>query len=165
MEESAWTRFWNKGGFWRALLLAVVYLALYLGSCLIIGQFWGDQVDPKDLFATPQSVFFGLMLPLIIGAVVLTLFLWSVGWFKLLFAKQPIGGHWWMWIAPMAVIAAIVLRFLGIDYGSFAPGVVIVTMISGLFVGFVEEVLTRGIAVKMLRDAGKSEWIVMVLSS
>ena len=165
MEESAWTRFWNKGGFWRALLLAVVYLALYLGSSLIIGQFWGDQVDAKNLFATPQSVFFGLMLPLIVGAVVLTLFLWSVGWFKLLFAKQPISGHWWMWIAPMAVVLAIVLRFLGIDYGSFAPGVVVVTLIAGLFVGFAEEVLTRGIAVKMLRDAGKSEWVVMTLSS
>jgi uncharacterized protein len=165
MEESAWTRFWNKGGFWRALLIAAVYLALYLGASLIIGQLWGDHVDAENLFATPQSVFFGLMLPLIVGAVVLSLFLWSVGWFKLLFAKQPIGGGWWMWIAPMAIVLAIVLRFIGIDYESYGATVVIVTLISGLFVGFVEEVLTRGIAVKMLRDAGQSEWVVMALSS
>ena len=29
MSESAWKRFWERGGVWRALLLAAVYYGLY----------------------------------------------------------------------------------------------------------------------------------------
>ena len=36
---------------------------------------------------------------------------------------------------------------------------------TGLLIGFAEEILTRGIVVKMMRDAGHGEWIVMVVSS
>ena len=62
-------------------------------------------------------------------------FVASLHWFPALFARQPIGGRWWMWLAPVAVVAAIVLRLLGIDYASYAAGVVAVTFLSGLLVG------------------------------
>lgn len=159
-----WHDFWAKGGIWRSFVLAVVYLALYLGAGWLVGQLFGDQIE-ADLFATPQSVFFGLMLPLIVGSLLLTAFVLSVGWFRELFARQPIRGRWWMWVAPALILAAIVLRLLGIDYGSYQGSVVAVAMLSGIFIGFAEELLTRGIVVKMLRDAGSSEWIVMVISS
>jgi membrane protease YdiL (CAAX protease family) len=162
---SGWTTFWEKGGWWRAVLVAVVYLALYLAAGQAVGALFGDQVDTDDLFATPQSVFFGLFVPLAVGAIVLIAFVSSLHWFPALFARQPLRGSWWMWIAPVLVVAAIVLRLLGIDYASYAGGVVLVTFAAGLLVGFVEEILTRGIAVKMLRDSGKSEWVVMVASS
>jgi membrane protease YdiL (CAAX protease family) len=43
--------------------------------------------------------------------------------------------------------------------------VVALTFLSGLFIGFTEELLTRGIAVKILRDAGLREVVVAVISS
>ena len=162
---SRWKQFWDRGGWWRAVLVAVAYLVLYILGGQLVGVLFGDQVNTEDLLATPQSVFFGLVLPLAFGAVVLIAFVASVGWFPALFARQPVRGRWWMWVAPVAVLAAIVLRLLGIDYASYASGVVAVTFLAGLLVGFVEEILTRGIVVKMLRDAGKSEWVVMVVSS
>ena len=162
---SGWKSFWDRGGAWRAVLLVVAYLVLYLLAGQLVGALFGDQVDTEDLFATPQSVFFGLFLPLALGAVVLSAFVASVGWFPTLFGRQPIRGRWWMWIAPVAVVAAIVLRLFGIDYASYAAGVVAVTFLAGLLVGFVEEIVTRGIVVKMLRDSGRSEWVVMLVSS
>lgn len=160
-----WHDFWAKGGWWRAFLLALGYLALYLGAGWIVGQLFGSEENADDLFATPQSVFFALMLPLIVGSILLAAFVLSVGWFRELFSRQPIGGRWWMWVAPVLVLAAIVLRLFGIDYSSYQASVVAVTMLTGVFIGFAEEILTRGIVVKMLRDAGRSEWVVMVLSS
>jgi membrane protease YdiL (CAAX protease family) len=147
------------------VLLAAVYLALYLGAGQLVGLLFGDQVDADDLFATPQSVFFGLMLPLAIGSALLAAFVASVGWFPVLFGPQPVPGRRWMWLAPVLVGLAVVLRLLGIDYGSYAGGVVLLTLLSGAFIGFAEEILTRGIVVKMLRDSGRSERAVMVLSS
>ncbi|TKJ99304.1 CPBP family intramembrane metalloprotease [Plantibacter flavus] len=164
LTTNGWHDFWAKGGIGRAFLLAIVYLALYLGAGWVVGQLFKSQIG-EDLFATPQSVFFGLMLPLIIGSVLLAGFVLSVGWFRELFAKQPIRGRWWMWAAPIVILAAVVLRLLGIDYGSYEGSVVVVAMLSGVFIGFAEEILTRGLVVKMLRDAGSSEWIVMVISS
>lgn len=165
VHPSGWTTFWDRGGWWRAVLLAALYMVFYLGAGLVIGTFAGDQVVAEDIFRTPQSVFFGLTLPLIIGSAVLAAFVFSVGWFKPLFAPQPVKGSWWMWAAPIFLVAAIVLRFLGINYGSYQASVVVITLLTGLLVGFAEEVLTRGVVVKMLRDSGKSEWVVMVLSS
>jgi membrane protease YdiL (CAAX protease family) len=163
--DNAWRRFWNRGGFWRALLAAVVYLALYLGASLLIGQIWGKEVDGKNILATGASVFFGVALPVIVGSIILAIFALSLGWFRPLFARQPIRGSWWMWIAPALVAIAVLLRLFGINYGQYTVSAVVLMFVAGIFVGFAEEFLTRGIAVKMLRDSGKSEWVVMVLSS
>lgn len=163
--RTAWQQFWERGGFWRAALACVGYLALYLAAGLLIGRLLGDQVDPDDLFASVPSVLVALTLPLLVGAVVLSAFVGSLGWFRELFARQPLPGRGWMWVAPVVVGAAVLLRFAGIDYGDYGVGVVVVTLLSGLLIGFVEEVLTRGVAVRMLRAAGHSERVVMVLSS
>lgn len=162
---TAWQQFWDRGGFWRAALACVGYLALYLGASLLIGVLLGDQVDPDDLFASLPSVLVGLTLPLVVGAVVLSAFVRSLGWFRELFARQPLPGRGWMWVAPVVVGAAVLLRFAGIDYRDYTLGVVVLTVLTGLLIGFVEEVLTRGVAVRMLRRAGHSERVVMVLSS
>jgi membrane protease YdiL (CAAX protease family) len=163
--DNAWTRFWNQGDWWRAVLLIAGYLVIYVGGGLLIGQLVADRLSEDGIFADTQTVAWGLLAPLALGAVALTAFVASVGWFRSLFAPQPIRGRGWMWVAPVAVAVAVVLRLLGIDYASYASGVVALTFLSGAFIGFVEEIVTRGIAVKMLRDAGRSEWVVMAVSS
>ncbi len=163
--EGGWRRFWNRGGLGRAVLLAALYYALYLVASQLVGLLLGDQVDAENVFSSTASVFVGLTLPLIIGSALLVAFVLSVGWFRPLFSRQPIRGSWWMWIAPLVVVGAIVLRLIGIDYAAYGASVVAVTFLTGLFIGFAEEILTRGMAVKILRDAGKSEWTVALYSS
>jgi len=164
-QRSGWTAFWGRGGFWRAVLFLLVYIALYTGASFLSGAVSGDRIDPDDLFSSASSVFFALTLPLVIGSVVLALFLTSVRWWQPVFFPGKVSPRRWMWIAPVLVVIPIVLRLIGIDYGRYASGVVAVSLFSGLFIGFAEEVLTRGIVVKMLRDAGRSEYAVMLLSS
>ena len=163
--ENGWTRFWNHGRLWKAALAVVVYLALYqlLGYAAIplIRPF----IDTENFFATPASVFFGLGAPVAIGAIILIVFVLSLGWFKPLFAPQPVKGRWWMWFFVVLVVVPIVLRFAGIDYAGYGIDVVITALFVGLFIGFVEEILYRGIVVKILRSAGHREWTVAVVSS
>lgn len=163
--RSGWAAFWGRGGFWRAVLFLLVYIALYTGASFLSGAVSGDRIDTDDLFSSASSVFFALTLPLVIGSVVLALFLTSVRWWRPVFFPGKVSPRRWMWIAPVLVVIPIVLRLIGIDYGRYASGVVAVSLFSGLFIGFAEEVLTRGIVVKMLRDAGRSEYAVMLLSS
>lgn len=160
----AWARFWNRGSWWKALLAAAVYLGLYEGVSLLLGMVWGADIDPNP-FANAQSVLVSLVVPLIVGAILLVAFVASLRWFPALFGRQPIRGGRWMWIAVVILLLPIALRLIGIDYGSYAAGVVPLTFFAGLFIGFTEELLTRGIAVKLLRDAGHGELVVAVISS
>lgn len=145
--------------------MAGVYLGLYLGTGWLIGTFFGSQIDKKDILATVQSVFFGIALAIIVGSVLLIAFGASLGWLRELFGRQPIRGRGWMWIAPAIVLVAAVLRILGTDYSRYSVGVVVMIYVTGLFVGFAEELLTRGFAVDLLRRGGYSERVVMLLSS
>ena len=156
--------FLNRGGFWRLLLLVVVYLAIYLGAGWISGHIGGHFVD-DDVLSSPGSVFFQFTLALIVGAIVLTVLTAYLGWNRDLFGRQPIYRSWWMWIAPLVVLAPIMLRVFGIDWGRDAVDVVALVLATGLLIGYVEELLTRGIGVKMLRAGGHGEWVVAALSS
>ena len=156
--------FVNRGGLWRLLVVVVVYLAVYLGAGWIGSQISGDFGD-DDLLSSVGSVFFQLTVSLIVGAIALAAFSRYMGWAPELFGRQPIYRSRWMWIAPITVLTPIVLRVLGIDWGEHAFDVVALVLVSGLLIGFVEELLYRGISVKMLREGGHGEWVVAALSS
>ena len=163
---SGWKAFWDRGGWWKAVMLAAVYLVLYLGTGWLVGQLWGPLIDYEDPFADGLSVFLAVAVPVIVGSVLLVAFAASVGWLpKPLFAKQPVRGSWWMWIAPALIVATIVLRVFGIEWSEYSAGVILATFVAGLFVGISEELLTRGLAVTLLRRHGYNEWVVAVLSS
>ncbi len=112
--DGGWRGVWERGSWWKALIAAVAYLVIYEGASLVIGLLWGKDVNP-NLLADPTSVFLGLLLPLIVGAIVLAVFVGSLGWFRPLFGKQPIGGRGWMWIAVVLTVIPIALRLIGID--------------------------------------------------
>lgn len=166
VRESRWKAFWNRGGWWKAVMLAVVYIALYLGTGWLVGQLWGDLIDYQDLFADGLSVFLAVGVPVIVGSIILVAFAASVGWLpKPLFARQPVRGSWWMWIAPALIVITILLRVFGIEWSEYPAGVILATFVAGLFIGISEELLTRGLAVTLLRRCGYNEWAVAVLSS
>ena len=156
---NGWRRFWERGGWWRALLLVVAYYALYqLGSFAFLPLVTSTD-DPAAL------TWFGTALPIALGGVLLVLFAWSVGWLRELFGPQPIRGRGWMWIAVAVVLVFNVLRFATIDYGAAGAGVVVAWVVAGLFIGFAEEVLTRGFVVNLMRKGGYREIVVALVSA
>lgn len=160
VQGSAWSRFWNTGRWWKALVLAVGYLALYEAAGFLMAPF-------LPLIGGPESTSYLVVLyvvPIFLGCVILVVFGASVGWLRTLFARQSIRGGGWMWIAIVIVLAFNVLRFATIDYGKAGLGVVAAWLLAGLFIGFAEEVLTRGYVVRIMRDAGHSEIAVALVS-
>ncbi|HQR25504.1 MAG TPA: CPBP family intramembrane metalloprotease [Nocardioides sp.] len=162
--ESGLRGFLDKGGFWRLLAVVAIYLALYLGAGKV-ASFFDPGYGDDDLLSSVGAVFFQLTVGLIVGAVILVTLTTAMGWNAEIFGRQPIYRSWWMWIAPVLVATPILLRVLDIDWGGPALSVVLLVLASGLMIGFVEELLYRGIAVKMLRAVGHGEWTVAALSS
>jgi len=156
---SPWRRFWSKGGWWRSLLLVVAYYVLYQAGSILFLPLATSTDDPA------AEVWFGTALPIALGGLILVLFSWSVGWLRELFGPQPIRGSWWMWIAVGVVVFFNVVHFAAVDYGKAGAGVVFAWIVAGLFIGFAEETLTRGLVVNLMRKAGYREIAVAAVSA
>jgi hypothetical protein len=154
----------ERGGLGPLVLVVVVYLALYLGTGKLAGL-----VDPgygdDELLSSVGAVFFQLTVGLVVGSVILTWFVVAMGWSAEIFGRQPVYRSRWMWVAPVLVALPILLRILDIDWGGPTLSVVLLVVASGLLVGYSEELLYRGIAVKMLRSGGHGERAVATLSA
>jgi hypothetical protein len=157
--------FLNRGGFWRLVPVVASYLALYLSSGWVASLFDSNNYRNDDLLSGLGAVFFKLTVGLVFGSIILTLFTSWMGWNAEIFGRQPVYRSWWMWIAPVLVSLPIILRVFSIDWGGPALSVVLLVMASGLMIGYSEELLYRGIAVKMLRAGGHRELAVAALSS
>lgn len=158
---SRWKLFWERGGWWRAVLLAVAYVILYNLCSLAFGPLLGEISDPEGA----GFILVVYALPILVGCILLVLFGWSVGWLRELFARQPIGGRGWMWVAVVAVLAFNFLRFATIDYTAVGFDVIATWLLAGLFIGFAEETLTRGFVIRLLRRARYREIVVAVISA
>ncbi|NQX27381.1 CPBP family intramembrane metalloprotease [Microbacteriaceae bacterium VKM Ac-2854] len=157
---SPWRRFWNRGGWWRALLLVAAYYLVYqLGAFLFLPLI----LDAEE--GSAGSIVAGYVLPIGLAGLLLVLFGWSVGWLGELFGPQPIRGRGWMWIAIAAVLVFNILRFATIDYGSAGLDVVATWLLAGLCIGFAEETVTRGYVVNLMRKAGHSEIATALVSA
>lgn len=157
--RSPWQRFWDRGGWWRSLLLVAVYYGLYqLGSLAFLP--WLQATGDPAL-----QIVVGTAMPIVLGAVLLLLFAYSMGWLRALFAKQQVRGSGWMWIAVGIVLVTNVLRFATIDYGKAGAGIVAAWLCAGLAIGLAEELLTRGLVVKLMRNAGHRELHVALVSA
>lgn len=163
-KEPGWHRFWASGGFGRAALVAFVYIAAFLAISRLIDATLGHMVDP-DLFSSATSILIALALPVAIGSGLLLGFAASLGRLPALFRTTRPTGSVWMWAAPLIVALAAVLRIAGTDHAEYGPAVVSATYLAGLFIGLSEELLTRGLAVDLLRRGGYGERSVMLLSS
>ncbi len=157
--------FWNRPATWKAFLLVAGYLVYYVAVSQLIGLLFGDEIDDDNVVANATSMFFALVLPIGLGAIGLLVFAARVGWLRDIFGPQPIRGSRWMWIAPVLVVAAIVGHVGGTDWSDWTAGEVVMMPVAGVCIGVAEELATRGLAVKMLRDAGRSERVVAVISS
>ena len=159
--QSGWTRFWEQGRWWKALILAVGYLAIYEPASLLMAPFVPFIGDA----GSASYVLVLIVVPVLIGSLILVGFGASLGWLRGLFARQDVPGRGWMWIAVAVVLLFNVLRFASIDYEAAGFDWVAAWLLAGLVIGFSEEVLTRGYVVRIMRSAGRSEIAVGLVSA
>ncbi|WP_104089932.1 CPBP family intramembrane glutamic endopeptidase [Arthrobacter sp. GMC3] len=157
-----WKRFWDRGAWWKTIVLAVAYIALYEGASLLLGVVVGGDIGTPN---SPKYLLLGFLIPIAIGGLILVAFAASVGWLKDLFGQQPIRGGRWMWIAVVVVLLFNLLRFASLDYAKAGFTVVALWIVIGLMIGFAEEVLTRGLVVNIMRKAGHREIVVALVSA
>lgn len=163
---SGWRAFWERGGWWRALLFTAVYYAAYQGGSLLVSLVFPPGEGVRADANGPMDIFLGTAMPIILVAVLLVIFAASVGWLGELFGRQPMRGKWWMWVAVIVVIGTNLVKYVSTDFDA-AGGLAWVGawMSVGLAVGFVEELVTRGFVVNFMRKGGYREVAVAMVSA
>jgi membrane protease YdiL (CAAX protease family) len=159
------TGYWDRPATWKAIAVVVGYLAFYLAVGQVTSRVFAGQIDEDDVLSSASSILLGVALPIAVGVVALLAFIIKVGWLREIFGPQPIRGRGWMWIAPVLVVAAIAAHVAGTDWGYWSGEQIAAMAVVGVCVGLAEELITRGLAVKMLRDAGHGERFVAAVSS
>lgn len=163
--QSGWKRFWERGDWWRAVLLAAVYYAVYQLLSLLVGAVFGTEGGLRGEPGSAADVLIGTALPILLGAIVLLAFAASLGWLRELFGPQPVRGRGWMWVGIVVVLVINVSALLSVDADSAGAALIGSWLLTGLFIGLAEELLTRGLVVNLMRKAGRGEIAVALVSS
>ena len=163
--RNGWQRFWDKGGWWRPFLLAIAYLVVFNLISLTTSTLFAGFIDVKNPTGSASSVFFALVLPILLTGILLFLFVVSLGWTREIFGRQPDRGSGWMWNAVVIVVIPILLRVFATNWGVYTIGTILTTLLLGVCIGFAEELISRGVSVDLLRRGGFGERAVMLLSS
>jgi len=162
---SAWKGFWERGGWWKAVLVAAVYYGVYQLVSLLVDAVIPPGSAVRGAEGSGEGIFFDIALPILLTGILLAVFALSVGWLRELFAPQAVRGRGWMWVGIAVVLAINVASFASLDFGKAGASVIFAWLFTGLCVGFAEEVVTRGFVVNLMRKAGHPEIAVGLVSA
>jgi membrane protease YdiL (CAAX protease family) len=142
----------------NALSIVVVYVLILIGMEILSG------VPYTDVAKSSQNLLFGILIPVLIGSIFLTIIaVWS-GWWKDVWIDQyKIKDYPWMHIFLILFVIMIIANMLSGSIRSLDPSFIIVALIATAFVGYSEELLTRGLLIRGARGSGYTEIKVFLI--
>lgn len=144
-------RFRIRPSVWVAIAVVLADIAWTTGITLSSGLAYAD------IAKSAANVVRMAVVPLAVGVVLLTAFVvfarWDHVWRDPV--KLPVSRS--MKVAMVAFATAVVLRFAGAGWGQIPIDLLLAVLALGVLVGYVEEILFRGIFLRAMREGGRSE--------
>lgn len=97
------------------------------------------------------------LVPLAVGVVLLTAFLVFARWDHVWRDPVRLPTTPAMKVAMVVFVTAVVVRFAGAGWGRIPLDLLVAVLALGVLVGYVEEILFRGIFLRAMRQGGRSE--------
>lgn len=147
-------------------VVAVGITVLFMFTTWVLGQVL--RIDYDTIFDSTKNLIPGAFIRIGISATIYTIigrFLnrtWGGGVYVQEDLPRLPG---WMWVVPVMVGGAAVLRLVGNDWAAGDFVFILILAISMLFVGINEETPFRGIVMRALRGSTSNEFTVMIVSS
>jgi len=146
-----------KPTLFNALIIVLIYAVFLVVTEAYIG------VPYTEFSKSTMNMFYGVLIPLLFGALILTTIALWTGWWKEIWRdKYQIKDHKWMHIFLVLFILAISINIIVGHISSLSHSYIMVTLIATILVGYSEELLTRGLLVCGARGSGFSEVKVFI---
>lgn len=142
-----------------ALAVVIAYAAAFTVTAATSG------IPYTQWFASPSNVWRCAVLPLAVGTVLLLAFQAWARWDGVFRDRPRMTTSALLRIAVVVFAAGIVAHLVFVDWAGLDPAIVPPILVTGVLVGFCEELLFRGVLVRGLRTDGRSEAFVVVASS
>lgn len=145
----------------RALIGLGVWL-LYMAVIVVIQKTSG--IAYTDFGDSAGNLWRGAVLSLIVGSVVLAVVTSWLGWWRPALRERATTKAKWTIIAPLLVVVALVGNLAGIRWSEVTMDFLLAALALGVFVGFTEELSTRGLLLVGLRGSMAEVWAALISS-
>ncbi|GEM00204.1 CPBP family intramembrane glutamic endopeptidase [Cellulomonas terrae] len=113
---------------------------------------------------SPSNLWRGAVLSLVVGAVVLALVTTWLGWWRPALRERRTTKAKWTVIAPALFVIALIGNLAGITWSAATMDFILAALALGVFVGFAEELTTRGLLLVGLRGSVAEVWAALISS-
>ena len=138
-----------------AVLVVLGYLAVVFAVWIVTG------LDYDEIGDSVENVRDGIVLSVGAGVAYLVVITTVLGWWKPALREPRRVGSRWMWIVPVLLLLGAVINLASTKWGEIDRiGPYVGLLVLGtLFVGFTEELLTRGLAIVGGRGSLHERWV------
>jgi membrane protease YdiL (CAAX protease family) len=143
---------------WVGLGAFVLYLVVVVAIQATSGvpyTEWGDSAG---------NLWRGAVISLVVGAVVLALVTSLLGWWRPALRERRTTRARWTIIAPALLLVAMIGNLAQTDWSAVGTDFVLAALALGVFVGFNEELTSRGLLLVGLRGSTREIWVALVSS-
>lgn len=144
-------RFRIRPSVWVAIAVVLADMAWTTGITLT------SDLAYADIGKSAANVLRMAVLPLAVGTVLLTAFLVFARWDHVWRDPRKLPTTPAMKVAMVVFVTAVVLRFAGAGWAQIPLDLLLAVLALGVLVGYVEEILFRGIFLRAMREGGRTE--------
>lgn len=137
-------------------------IAAFVGYMVVVFSTWAATgLDYDEVGDTVENVQKGVVLAIALGAIYLAAVTTLFGWWKPAIREPRKVGSGWMWVVPVLLLVGAVGNLAATKWGEIdgVASYAVWLAIGTLFVGFSEELLTRGLAIVGARGALHERWV------
>ena len=140
-------------------------LAIYVGYVLVIyvvSKLSG--VAYTDIGTSAESTWRGAVMDLAVGAVLLTITTWLLGWWKPALFERKRSHHKWPIFVPALMLVVAIVNLFNTDWSRFDASFLLSLLALGIAVGFCEELMSRGLLLTAFRSRLPEVWVWLLTS-
>lgn len=140
-------------------------LAIYVGYVVVIfivSKLSG--VAYTDIGKSAEFTWRGAVLDLAVGAVLLAITTWALGWWKPALFERKRSHHKWPIFVPALMFVVAVVNLFSTDWSKFDASFLLSLLALGVAVGFCEELMSRGLLLTAFRSRLSEVWVWLLTS-
>jgi len=147
----------------------MVGIAIFVAYAVIFSiGFLASGIDYDQAGDTTSNVVKAIVIPVGIGALVLLLLTYYLGWWRPVFRDEERAPRWTL-LMPAFMAAAVLGGLVTADWGARESSFIVWLLVGTLFVGIAEETLTRGLLLVSFRggmgEVGVWFWTSLVFGA